>query len=447
MFWLIVVILAAVHFALGFIVTLFAGLSNNPLLLALAQILNFPTTKFPAWLQDHPWLGFAAYGLTSFLFSLIICAAVRQAAILGGLGAATGLVTLIFLALLISTLALANPAPDWNSAAHRYLEDHYFFLPTPIRESAAEAENHYRIHQNLHPDRPYQPPTTGRWYWNYRSTLSGFPEYDAVVVASPASAEPTRQAFLAEVEEQRAQGWSRGQWQKVEDSERWTVETMLPRQDPLPPNERNRLLRVVAKEPSRGVWLALVALERKMTRPIAADILARAMDSVTPNNQSPGKQSAESADVGTAAVGQEPQAHLYFNMAAIGEPLPTKPDWIDQTLWDAHPARRPVEIFLQGGSFNHIALLTDDSAHINIFLHNTQPTPQGIRIHLPAARWMFTAQGQHAPDAQSGQPFWTLTPLMPQPLPHDFTLTPHQLLLIQLSDMTPGPDTAPPAAP
>ncbi|MFM9951949.1 MAG: hypothetical protein ACKV1O_28725 [Saprospiraceae bacterium] len=277
---------AVAHFLLGLLVTLLAGLSNHPFLLALSKILIFPSEQFPHFIQNHAILSYVCYGLSCLCIWFLICGLVRLAYGLGGMKAA-GMLSVVLAAAVIALLvALSSPPPDWNSAGHRYLKDHFFFLPHPILESAEERAMQFDIQTNADPDTPFVPPATGRWYWNYRNTSSGSPEYDAVVVASPVSAIATLNGFVLEVTNQRAQGWQAPIWDKIEESDRWILETALPDRSPLPANEKNRLIRVVAKNPSGGVWIGLVALQQKMSDEIAVGIVERAMDSVRPMSSS-----------------------------------------------------------------------------------------------------------------------------------------------------------------
>lgn len=284
-FYLAVAGLAAAHFVLGLLTTLFAGLSNHPLLLALAKILIFPSEQFPASIQNKGALIYVLYAATCFLIWLAIAGSVRMIFSIWGLKAATVWCGLLLVGFSVLLFSCANPAPDWSSQAHRYLRDHYFFLPEPILESADARTKAYAIHENLNPGQPFVPPATGRWYWKYRSTMSGHPAYQATVVASLVKDVPDREAFLKEVEAQDAQGWKTRGWQKLKESDRWILETIIPDMTPIAPSEKNRLIRVVAKQPSRGVWIGLMALQQKMDPGTAVSIVERAMDSVSPMSE------------------------------------------------------------------------------------------------------------------------------------------------------------------
>ena len=116
-----------------------------------------------------------------------------------------------------------------------------------------------------------------------------------MVVASPVTDVANRETFMETVDDHRAQGWRSSAWEKVSETDRWTLETVIPYRTPLTPSEKNRLIRLMAKAPSKGVWIGLVAYERMMSRDIAIRIVERAIDSVHPMVEDAAVSSAPSA--------------------------------------------------------------------------------------------------------------------------------------------------------
>jgi hypothetical protein len=158
------------------------------------------------------------------------------------------------------------------------------FLPQPLIESAEEKAMQYAIHENLHPGRPFVS-TSNWWYWNYRSGLSGHPGYDAVAMAAQADAMPALDDFLEAFNSQRDPTLRSSAWQKVRESDRWMLETMLPNRAPLPVFEKDRVFRIYAKAPANGVWIGVLAYDRKLPAETLISILERALDSVKPMNE------------------------------------------------------------------------------------------------------------------------------------------------------------------
>ncbi len=275
-----VMALAITHFVLAYLVT---GLANTPILLGVAKVFQFPSHFFPKWIGENDWLFVPAFFLSCFLFWTVLVGIGFLAYTVAGIKA-TALVFLLFLIVVVTYWwKLSNPPPDWNTQAYRYMDDYYLFLPEPIKESKVEHDKYETIFRTLHPKERFRPPATRRWYWKYRPTLSGFPKYHAVVVATPASVATTREEFLKQVSDQSAgPSWMSSDWEKVSETNRWTLETAIPNRASKASSERNRLIRVVATSPSKGVWIGLMALETKMSRDIAISIVERAMDSVCP---------------------------------------------------------------------------------------------------------------------------------------------------------------------
>jgi len=443
MFWIAVLLLATLHFGLGLLFTLLAGLSNHSLLLAIAKVLIFPSEQFPAAIQDHAWLSYAAYALTCLAWSSLFCGLVRGAHALGGMTAGAAAAAALLLCLLGVIARLANPAPDWNSAGHRYLGDHYFLLPHPLQESVEERSAHAAIQQNLHPDAPYVPEPTGRWYWNYSATLSGFPEYDAVAIASPTTAVPSRAAFLEQVTAQRAQGWQSEAWEVVAESDRWTMESALPQRAPLPTSERSRLLRVVARQPAGGVWFALVAYERHMARERASGILERAMDSVRLMRGSDEDVSNESgSDWGqrmpAADLADGSVALLQLDLTRTRPSNHARPAWIATELWDRYRTDRVLDVPEPDAAVQAMAFLSADADRLSLFVLNAGEARQTLRVQPPDRAWKFTATGSFVEPTDAGPRQWILAPSMPLPLPRDFELDGATLRLLQFSALPVG---------
>ncbi len=432
MFWITVLLLAALQFGLAYVATLFAGLSSNPLLTALANVLIFPSQHFPQWIQEHPILSWVAFAASCLACALLICAAVRGAHAMGGPYAAVLASGALLITLTVVVWSQANPPPNWTVTGHRYFGNHYLMLPVHFTEATADLAAHAAIHQNLYPDTPYVPDPTGRWYWNYASTSSGFPRYDAVVIATPTSAAPTRAAFLALVTQQRAQGWTTQLWTPVADSGRWIVESALPDLAPISANERNQLLRIVAKEPANGAWLALVGYQRKLPQELAIAMLDRALESVSPMSGTPQASVIVEAATSTAV------AEFRIGEPRIDGSPPDRPDWIAPEVWSRHRFRSTLELSGTGPSLHGLALRSDDGTRINLFLHNTGPEPIQVLVHAPDGEWKQTAMAQFvAQEAGSGSA-WTLTPLLPLSMPRALDLSAGEVQLMQLTELSPA---------
>ncbi len=282
-FLLTVAALALAHLVSAYLVTLIARQNNTPFLLGLAENLRFPSQFFPRWVGENDWIFLPAFFLSSFLFWTALVGLGVLAYRWGGIKG-TALWCLVLLTFFFTFWwKHANPPPNWNTQAHRYLEDFYFFLPEPLIESQIENDKYQTVFRSMHPDKRFRLPATRRWYWKYRVTLSGFPEYNAAVVATPASAAATRGDFLKHVADQAGgPSWVSSNWKQVSETDRWILETATPNRTSKASSEKNRLIRVVAKSPSNGVWIGLVAREKTMARDIATRIVERAMESVHP---------------------------------------------------------------------------------------------------------------------------------------------------------------------
>lgn len=125
-----------------------------------------------------------------------------------------------------------------------------------------------------------RPPADGveRFYMGYRSTLSGYPEFEACFAASVGS---DVSAFKAgAIGRFRDPQWSGVPWAALPSGGGATVETGIPPNPQLGMPERRRLVRVYAYYPEHDLMLGLVARQGKISPEQALAILAKAAGTI-----------------------------------------------------------------------------------------------------------------------------------------------------------------------
>ncbi len=278
----IILAVAVAHLALGYVVAVMAGLApDNRLLQGFMKVLTFPVQQLPEVFHKTALISFTSWFISSLaLAALVVLLLVGVYKVAGSLASLTA-ATILALGLVGCAVYLGRAGEDWSRTGHRYLQNYYLFLPVPFRESAAEKYSQQAIRDQLAPGEPIVL-TTNEWYWNYRSGISGSPSYDAIVIGAEAASYPSREKFLEEFTAQRDPTFRTANWQNVTETDRWVMQTALPNRAPLPTTEKDRVTRVYAKAPSNGVWLGILAKEKKLPREKMISILEAAMESVTP---------------------------------------------------------------------------------------------------------------------------------------------------------------------
>jgi hypothetical protein len=268
--------------ALGYIVSMMAGLAPmNRLLQGFMKLLTFPVQQLPEVFHRTTITSFVSWFVCSLLIAALLVLVFFAVHKMLGAHASLTFALVLALGFVGCGFYLGRTVDEWSRTGHRYLQNYYLFLPVPFRESEAEKYSQQAIRDQLAPDQPLVL-TTNQWYWNYRSGLSGSPSYDGIVVGAEAASFPALEKFLDEFTAQRDPTLRAASWQDVTETGRWVMQTAMPNRAPLPSTEKDRVIRIYAKAPSSGVWLGILAREKKLPRDKMISILEAAMASVTP---------------------------------------------------------------------------------------------------------------------------------------------------------------------
>lgn len=243
-----------------------------------ATVVGFPLSMLPQFL-DGGLLALLLLVLQSLLWgALLYGLALLLVHRLGSGPAAVLLVCLALAGPALHYLRLPDPTEDWRQT---WFGQHELRLSWVFEDSPEEQAINEAIQRGIEPGGPPPPTDRQRWYWGYESTLSGFPEYKAVIVAAEA-ASIDRPAFIQLLGRQPAQGWSRPPevWQPLRQGAGWELTTFLP--EPLPGAvanlERERLLRIAGTAPVGGVWIGAMALQRKLSPEQMVEIYRKATE-------------------------------------------------------------------------------------------------------------------------------------------------------------------------
>jgi hypothetical protein len=275
--------LGVLHFGLLVLVSVIAGLMPSATGATwLMQCLSFPASQVSQSRQGE-------YGLLLWIGNSVLWGAggcitsLMSWRLWGGKGLLVAITSVLAVALSI-LLAPMLRAPDWTQTVQQHWEDFEFRLPAVFAVSREENAHREAIHRNLFPDRPLPALAVQRWYFGYRPTSSGFPEYRAVVVAQSQREAQDVDAFVRSLQSQRDAQWSSARWQVVESGEGWRLERSELSSTP-GAEVRGRLLRVFSTSPTaanaeRGLWLGVVVREGVVPIPVLKQIFAGMLQSV-----------------------------------------------------------------------------------------------------------------------------------------------------------------------
>lgn len=276
-----IVVLGSAHFVVCLVVAVLAGLlANHEGLQAAYRILGFPANQLlpgdaaPKWTD---WLVIAGCSLGWGTVLYGVGWGLHALAGWKGVGAGVGVVGMVVVG---GWIWLEMRPEDLRKVGQQHFLGWEMRMPMAFRRSGEEEAHEVAIYRNLHGGEDPPVPVEERYYWRYRATASGFPEYRGVMVVMTEEAAGTEEGFLRVLQQQRDPRWTGARWAKVEERAGWRLErgelAPLPGQVTAPAG----LWRIYGTGGRHGLWLGMVVAAQAMTREEAVGVFEAWAESV-----------------------------------------------------------------------------------------------------------------------------------------------------------------------